>query len=133
MLFRLKQNRCWAGVLYAASLWLANTSYLYLAVSFIQMTKSLMPGLVYFSGCFAGTEKYSFPYMMNMMLIAFGVVICAFGELNLNVRGLMVQLIALGFEATRLTLVQVSTCPVLPFEPKYRSGHPEFFLFSLSK
>ena len=38
-----------AGFLYAASLWLSNASYLYLSVSFIQMTKSLMPGLVYAS------------------------------------------------------------------------------------
>jgi hypothetical protein len=30
------------GILYAASLWLSNSAYLYLSVSFIQMTKSLM-------------------------------------------------------------------------------------------
>lgn len=47
-----------AGVLYAASLWLSNSAYLYLSVSFIQMTKSLMPGLVYASGIFMGTEQY---------------------------------------------------------------------------
>jgi hypothetical protein len=44
------------GMLYAASLWLSNSSYLYLSVSFIQMTKSLMPGLVYTSGIFMGIE-----------------------------------------------------------------------------
>ena len=48
-----------AGLLYAASLWLSNASYLYLSVSFIQMTKSLMPGLVYASGVLLGTEKFS--------------------------------------------------------------------------
>lgn len=46
------------GVLYAASLWLSNSAYLYLSVSFIQMTKSLMPGLVYASGVLLGTEQY---------------------------------------------------------------------------
>lgn len=46
------------GVLYAASLWLSNSAYLYLSVSFIQMTKSLMPGLVYASGILLGTEQY---------------------------------------------------------------------------
>ncbi len=35
------------GLLYAASLWLSNSAYLHLSVSFIQMTKALMPGLVY--------------------------------------------------------------------------------------
>lgn len=34
------------GALYAASLWLSNSAYLHLSVSFIQMTKALMPGLV---------------------------------------------------------------------------------------
>ena len=48
-----------AGVLYAASLWLSNSAYLYLSVSFIQMTKSLMPGLVYASGVALGTEQHS--------------------------------------------------------------------------
>ena len=31
------------GALYAASLWLSNSAYLHLSVSFIQMTKALMP------------------------------------------------------------------------------------------
>lgn len=34
----------------------------------------------------------------NMLLIAFGVVVCAFGELNLVLKGLMTQLAALVFE-----------------------------------
>jgi hypothetical protein len=48
------------GALYAASLWLSNSAYLHLSVSFIQMTKALMPGLVYCIGCFMRTEPYSF-------------------------------------------------------------------------
>lgn len=47
------------GALYAASLWLSNSAYLHLSVSFIQMTKALMPGLVYMIGCFMHTEPYS--------------------------------------------------------------------------
>jgi hypothetical protein len=62
------------------------------------MTKSLMPGLVYMSGVMLSTEKYSRATTLNMLLIAFGVLICAIGELNLNVRGLVQQLSALGFE-----------------------------------
>mmetsp|Transcript_7911 Transcript_7911/g.16979 ORF Transcript_7911/g.16979 Transcript_7911/m.16979 type:complete len:399 (+) Transcript_7911:320-1516(+) len=95
------------GLLYAGSLWLSNSAYLYLSVSFIQMTKSLMPGLVYASGVLLGTEKYSKGTTLNMLLIAFGVVICALGEMNLVIRGLIQQLAALGFEAMRLTMVQV--------------------------
>ncbi len=33
-----------------------------------------------------------------MLLIAFGVVVCSFGELNLVVKGLLTQLAALVFE-----------------------------------
>eukprot|EP00798_Chlamydomonas_sp_ICE-L_P001508 gene1508-32886_t len=95
------------GFLYAGSLWLSNSSYLYLSVSFIQMTKSLMPGLVYASGVMIGTEKYSRGVTLNMLLIAFGVVVCAYGELNLVIQGLVQQLAALVFEAMRLTMVQV--------------------------
>lgn len=95
------------GMLYAASLWLSNSSYLYLSVSFIQMTKSLMPGLVYASGVMLGTEKFTGSSAANMLLIAFGVLVCALGEANLVMKGLIQQLSALGFEAARLTLVQI--------------------------
>ncbi|KAI3430431.1 hypothetical protein D9Q98_005026 [Chlorella vulgaris] len=95
------------GILYAASLWLSNSAYLYLSVSFIQMTKSLMPGLVYACGVALGTEQYQWSSAANMLLIAFGVVVCALGEANLVMKGLAQQLIALLFEAARLTLVQI--------------------------
>ncbi|KAI7845789.1 hypothetical protein COHA_000702 [Chlorella ohadii] len=96
------------GVLYAASLWLSNSAYLYLSVSFIQMTKSLMPGLVYACGVAWGTEQYEWSSAANMALIAFGVVVCALGEANLVMKGLVQQLVALVFEAARLTLVQAA-------------------------
>ncbi|WIA28015.1 hypothetical protein OEZ86_010603 [Tetradesmus obliquus] len=95
------------GLLYAGSLWLSNSSYLYLSVSFIQMTKSLMPGLVYAAGCVVGTESFRPAVALNMGLIALGVLVCALGEVNLVLLGLAQQLTALGFEAMRLTLVQV--------------------------
>lgn len=87
-------------MLYAASLWLSNSSYLYLSVSFIQMTKSLMPGLVYASGVVMGTETFSRASAANMCLIAFGVVVCAYGEANLVLKGLVQQLAALLFEVS---------------------------------
>lgn len=95
------------GALYALSLWLSNSSYLYLSVSFIQMTKSLMPGLVFIAGTTMGTERFKKSTAYNMVLIAFGVFICALGEENLVVKGLIQQLTALIFEATRLTLIQI--------------------------
>eukprot|EP00241_Pyramimonas_parkeae_P012725 CAMPEP_0114248968 /NCGR_PEP_ID=MMETSP0058-20121206/13868_1 /TAXON_ID=36894 /ORGANISM="Pyramimonas parkeae, CCMP726" /LENGTH=271 /DNA_ID=CAMNT_0001362435 /DNA_START=553 /DNA_END=1368 /DNA_ORIENTATION=+ len=95
------------GALYAASLWLSNSAYLHLSVSFIQMTKALMPGLVYMIGCFMHTEPYSAKVTTNMVVIAIGVGIAAYGEVNFVVVGVVQQLSSLVFEATRLMLVQV--------------------------
>lgn len=64
-------------------------------------------GLVYACGVFLGTERPAKGVAANMGLIAFGVLVCALGELNLVPLGLAQQLTALGFEALRLTLVQI--------------------------
>ncbi len=37
----------------------------------------------------------------NMLLIAFGVVVCSLGEANLVMKGLLQQLVALLFEVRR--------------------------------
>jgi hypothetical protein len=65
------------------------------------MTKSLMPGLVYGCGCLVGTESFRPAVALNMGLIAVGVVVCALGEVNLVLLGLLEQLTALGFEVRR--------------------------------
>jgi len=54
-----------------------------------------------------GTEKFGWGSAANMTLIAFGVVVCAIGEESLVMKGLLQQLVALLFEAARLTLVQI--------------------------
>lgn len=95
------------GVLYAASLWMSNASYIFLSVSFIQMTKSLMPGLVYISGVLLGNATFRWSVAANMLLIAFGVIVCGLGEENLVLEGLAKQLTALGFEATRLAMIEI--------------------------
>lgn len=109
-----------AGVLYAASLWLSNSAYLYLSVSFIQMTKSLMPGLVYACGVALGTEKFSQGAASNMTLIAFGVLVCAYGELNLVFKGVVQQLLALAFEVSMVACQRACTngsCKTLSLRP----------------
>lgn len=95
------------GALYAASLWLSNSAYLHLSVSFIQMTKALMPGLVYVCGVFFGMEKLTGTTSFNMVIIAIGVAVAAYGEINFIWIGVVEQLSALVFEALRLMLVQV--------------------------
>ena len=97
------------GALYAASLWLSNSAYLHLSVSFIQMTKALMPGLVYVCGVAFGMKKLTRVTSFNMFIIAIGVAIAAYGEINFVYIGVVEQLSALVFEALRLMLVQVLT------------------------
>ena len=53
---------------------------------------------MYASGCVVGTERFSGIVTANMALIAFGVLVCALGEVNLVIVGLVQQLVALGFE-----------------------------------
>ena len=41
----------------------------------------------------------------NMALIAFGVLVCAYGEMNLVIKGLVLQLSALAFEVRESTIL----------------------------
>lgn len=66
-----------------------------------------MPGLVFVSGIMLGNERYSHGIAGCMMWIALGVFVCAVGENDLSMSGLTIQITALGFEAIRLSLVQI--------------------------
>ena len=45
-----------------------------------------------------------------MALIAFGVLVCAYGEMNLVIKGLVLQLSALAFEV-RFNTMKSTCCP----------------------
>ncbi|KAL9273542.1 putative sugar phosphate/phosphate translocator [Drosera capensis] len=95
------------GALYSLSLWLSNSAYIYLSVSFIQMLKALMPVAVYSIGVSLRKEQFRSNTMMNMVSISLGVAIAAYGEARFDVWGVGLQLGAVAFEATRLVLIQV--------------------------
>lgn len=61
-----------------------------------------------------------------MALIAFGVLVCAYGELNLVVKGLVLQLSALGFEvrAPRAHCTHALRCLLQPEIPCGKGQHP---------
>ena len=75
------------GVLYAFSLWLSNSAYIYLSVSFIQMLKALMPVAVYSIGVVFKKDTFKSNTMMNMILISVGVAIAAYGEAKFDLFG----------------------------------------------
>ncbi|KAJ0248194.1 sugar phosphate/phosphate translocator [Hirschfeldia incana] len=95
------------GALYSLSLWLSNSAYIYLSVSFIQMLKALMPVAVYSIGVLLKKETFKSRTMTNMLSISFGVAIAAYGEAKFDVWGVVLQLGAVAFEATRLVLIQI--------------------------
>ncbi|KAL0427047.1 UNVERIFIED_CONTAM: putative sugar phosphate/phosphate translocator [Sesamum latifolium] len=95
------------GLLYSLSLWLSNSAYIYLSVSFIQMLKALMPVAVYTIGVMAKKESFKSETMANMISISIGVAIAAYGEAKFDSMGVVLQLGAVAFEATRLVMIQI--------------------------
>ncbi|KAL5550043.1 hypothetical protein UlMin_000219 [Ulmus minor] len=87
------------GLFYSLSLWFSNSAYIYLSVSLIQMLKAFMPVTVYSIG---KLEK-----MLNMISISIGVAIAAYSEAKFDTFGVMLQFLAMSFEATRLVLIQI--------------------------
>ncbi|KAK6119623.1 hypothetical protein DH2020_046646 [Rehmannia glutinosa] len=95
------------GALYSLSLWLSNSAYIYLSVSFIQMLKALMPVAVYSIGIMLKKDGYKNNTMFNMLAISVGVAIAAYGEAKYDSWGVFLQLGAVVFEATRLVMIQI--------------------------
>ncbi|KAI8565597.1 hypothetical protein RHMOL_Rhmol03G0272500 [Rhododendron molle] len=95
------------GALYSLSLWFSNSAYIYLSVSFIQMLKALMPVAVYSIGVLLKKENFKSDTMANMVSISIGVAIAAYGEAKFDTWGVVLQLGAVGFEATRLVMIQI--------------------------
>ncbi|KAM6553469.1 hypothetical protein CsatB_014231 [Cannabis sativa] len=95
------------GLLYSLSLWFSNSAYIFLSVSFIQMLKALMPVAVYSIGVMFKKDAFKSETMLNMVSISIGVAIAAYGEAKFDTWGVMLQLLAVAFEATRLVLIQI--------------------------
>ncbi|XP_031102218.1 probable sugar phosphate/phosphate translocator At4g32390 [Ipomoea triloba] len=95
------------GALYSLSLWFSNSAYIYLSVSFIQMLKALMPVAVYSIGILFKKDAYKPSTMANMISISIGVAIAAYGEAKYDSWGVLLQLAAVAFEATRLVMIQI--------------------------
>lgn len=95
------------GALYSLSLWFSNSAYIYLSVSFIQMLKALMPVAVYSIGVLLKKDNFKSDTMANMVSISIGVAIAAYGEAKFDTWGVVLQLGAVAFEATRLVMIQI--------------------------
>ncbi|KAF9623086.1 hypothetical protein IFM89_036483 [Coptis chinensis] len=70
------------GAMFAMTLWLGNTAYMYISVAFAQMLKAIT---VFILGVAAGLELMSCIMFFIMSLISFGILVASYGEdLKLN-------------------------------------------------
>lgn len=95
------------GAMFAMTLWLGNTAYLYISVAFAQMLKAIMPVAVFILGVAVGLEMMSCRMLLIMSVISFGVVIASYGEININWVGVVYQMGGVVGEALRLIFMEI--------------------------
>lgn len=95
------------GALFSGSLVLSNMAYLTLSVSFIQMLKAFMPVAVLMISFAFGLKQLSGPLFGIVAAISFGVAMASYGEVAFAMEGFICQVLAIGFESSRLVMVQV--------------------------
>ncbi|GAA5984750.1 hypothetical protein JCM11641_002173 [Rhodosporidiobolus odoratus] len=95
------------GLLFSASLVLSNWVYLRLSVSFIQMIKAFTPVSVLLVSASFGLKELNKKIVFIVSVISFGVALASYGEIEFEIVGFSVQLLAIGIESFRLVLVQM--------------------------
>ncbi|KAL4598572.1 hypothetical protein ACB098_11G046000 [Castanea mollissima] len=95
------------GAMFAMTLWLGNTAYLYISVAFAQMLKAIMPVAVFVLGVAAGLEIMSCRMLLIMSVISFGVLVASYGEIDINWVGVVYQMGGVVGEALRLIFMEI--------------------------
>ncbi|KAL4200506.1 hypothetical protein AMTRI_Chr02g211580 [Amborella trichopoda] len=95
------------GAMFAMTLWLGNTAYLYISVAFAQMLKAIMPVAVFLLGAAAGLETLSCKMFTIMSVISGGVIVASYGEININWAGVIYQMGGVIGEALRLIFMEI--------------------------
>ncbi|KVH93192.1 hypothetical protein Ccrd_004758 [Cynara cardunculus var. scolymus] len=95
------------GAMFAVTLWLGNTAYLYISISFAQMLKAIMPVAVFILGVAAGLEAMSCSMLLIMSVISFGVLVASYGEIDINWVGVVYQMGGVVGEALRLIFMEI--------------------------
>ncbi|KAK1305395.1 putative sugar phosphate/phosphate translocator [Acorus calamus] len=93
--------------MFAMTLWLGNTAYLYISVAFAQMLKAVMPVAVFLLGAAAGLEVMSCKMLFIMSVISFGVIVASYGEINISWIGVVYQMGGVIGEALRLIFMEI--------------------------
>ncbi|GJJ11136.1 hypothetical protein Clacol_005367 [Clathrus columnatus] len=95
------------GALFTGSLILSNTAYLYLSVAFIQMLKAFTPVAILLISFTFRIQDPSKRLFMIVFMISGGVSLASYGELKFNMKGFIIQALAVLFEASRLVMIQL--------------------------
>jgi hypothetical protein len=95
------------GLLFSGSLILSNTAYLYLSVSYIQMLKAFTPVAILFISWGFRISEPNKKLAIIVFMISIGVALASHGELKFNLIGFLTQFTAVGFEASRLVMIQI--------------------------
>lgn len=95
------------GLLFSGSLILSNTAYLYLSVSYIQMLKAFTPVAILFISWVFRISEPNKKLAVIVFMISLGVALASHGELRFNLIGFLTQAAAVGFEASRLVMIQI--------------------------
>ncbi|CAA6671767.1 unnamed protein product [Spirodela intermedia] len=95
------------GAMFAMTLWLGNSAYLYISVAFAQMLKAIMPVAVFILGVAVGLEVMSCRMLFIMSVISFGVIVASYGEVSVSWVGVIYQMGGVIGEALRLIFVEI--------------------------
>ncbi|KAG2438216.1 hypothetical protein HYH02_010918 [Chlamydomonas schloesseri] len=108
------------GFFMALTFTTGNMGYLYLTVAFVQMLKAFCPVVTMLLLFVARLEAPSGRLCTAVGLIALGVALASYGELNLNLFGLTAMLVSVMAESVRLVLTQyllaAGSAPLHPLE-----------------
>ena len=84
-----------------------NATYIYLTVSFVEILKGFTPVVTMMVQVACGGEKMpSWRIGIALLMISVGTAVSSLGELRMNTTGLILMLLSIYCEATRLMLTQ---------------------------
>lgn len=95
------------GAMFAMTLWLGNSAYLYISVAFAQMLKAIMPVAVFLLGAAAGLEVMNCRMLLIMSVISVGVIVASYGEVTVSWIGVVYQMGGVVGEALRLIFMEI--------------------------
>jgi len=93
--------------MFAMTLWLGNSAYLYISVAFAQMLKAIMPVAVFLLGAAFGLEEMSYKMLSIMSVISVGVIVASVGEITISWVGVVYQMGGVVAEALRLIFIEI--------------------------